>query len=141
VQKSAAYLKRIFFHLPFYVEVSGKSQMMNLTVYEDSDAKELALMVARKFALPTSSADRLQVEIEGQVLQRAKLRVNVDLGGQRRTLLVKRGEDAQAAARRFGLEHGITSEGMANLAAHITAQLARIAERVKEREEGADKGL
>jgi hypothetical protein len=27
------FLKRVFFHLPFYVEVEGKSHMMNLTVY------------------------------------------------------------------------------------------------------------
>ena len=39
--KAGNYLKRVFFYYPFYVEVEGKSQMMNLTVYEDSDPAEL----------------------------------------------------------------------------------------------------
>ena len=43
--KAGSFLKRVFFYYPFYVEVDGKSQMMNLTVYEDSDAKELGQKV------------------------------------------------------------------------------------------------
>ena len=34
--KAGNFLKRVFFYYPFYVDVEGKSQMMNLTVYEDS---------------------------------------------------------------------------------------------------------
>ena len=56
IEKSGPFLKRVFFYYPFYVEVEGKSQMMNLTVYENSDTTELGAEVAKKFgALPRRS--------------------------------------------------------------------------------------
>jgi hypothetical protein len=111
--KAGSYLKRVFFYYPFYVEVDGKSQMMNLTVYEDSDAKELGDKVAEKFGLPESSAERLRVAIEDQFLQRVKLKVNVDLAesGTKKLLLVLKTDTAETAARRFAVQNGISAAG------------------------------
>eukprot|EP01052_Picozoa_sp_SAG31_P024562 SAG31_NODE_2097_length_6453_cov_16.072867_9_plen_125_part_00 len=53
--------------------------MQNLTVYEDSSPTELSKLVAQKFGLPQTSADRLRIEIEAQMVKRVQLRVNVDL--------------------------------------------------------------
>jgi hypothetical protein len=52
VSKAGKFMKRVFFYFPFYVEVEGKSKMMNLTVYEDSDSAELGSKVAKKYGSP-----------------------------------------------------------------------------------------
>lgn len=111
--KAGSYLKRVFFYYPFYVDIEGKSQMMNLTVYEDSDAKELGQKVAEKFGLPDSSAERLRVAIEDEFLQRVKLKVNVDLAetGEKKLLLVLKNENAEQASRRFAVQNGISTAG------------------------------
>lgn len=118
--KAGNFLKRVFFYYPFYVEVEGKSQMMNLTVYEDSDAKELGDKVAKKFGLPESSAERLRVAVEDEFLQRVKLKVNVDLAesGEKKMLLVLKTDTAETAARRFAVQNGISAAGQ--LVRHTT---------------------
>ena len=68
MEKAGGLLKHVFFHLPFYAEVlqpdgQRKSQLMNLTVYEDSSPSELAAGVATKFALPKSGEERLKIEV------------------------------------------------------------------------------
>ena len=62
MEKAGRLVKHVFFHLPFYAEVlqadgQRKSQLMNLTVYEDSSPSELAAGVAQKFARPKSGED------------------------------------------------------------------------------------
>jgi len=123
--KAGSFLKRVFFYYPFYVEVDGKSQMMNLTVYEDSDPKELGQKVAEKFGLPESSAERLRVAVEDEFLQRVKLKVNVDLAetGTKKLLLVLKTDTAETAARRFAVQNGISAAGQLNLEKHIGEQL------------------
>jgi len=123
--KAGSFLKRVFFYYPFYVEVDGKSQMMNLTVYEDSDPKELGQKVAEKFGLPESSAERLRVAVEDEFLQRVKLKVNVDLAetGQKKLLLVLKTDTAETAARRFAVQNSISAAGQLNLEKHIGEQL------------------
>ena len=118
--KAGSFLKRVFFYYPFYVEVDGKSQLMNLTVYEDSDAKELGQKVAEKFGLPESSAERLRVAIEDEFLQRVKLKVNVDLAetGTKKLLLVLKTDTAETAARRFAVQNQISAAGQ--LVRHCT---------------------
>ncbi len=130
--KAGSFLKRVLFYYPFYVEVDGKSQMMNLTVYEDSDSKELGQKVAEKYGLPESSAERLRVAIEDEFLQRVKLKVNVDIAetGQKKLLLVLKSDTAETAARRFAVQNGISAAGQ--LVRHpIAAELAcLVAERL-----------
>ena len=111
--KAGNYLKRVFFYYPFYVEVEGKSQMMNLTVYEDSDPAELGKKVAEKYGLPETSAERLRVAIQDEFLQRVKLKVNVDLAemGIKKLMLVLRDDTAESAARRFAIQNGISAAG------------------------------
>ena len=62
MEKAGKLVKHVFFYLPFYAEVlqadgQRKSQLMNLTVYEDSSPSELAAGVAKKFALPKTGAE------------------------------------------------------------------------------------
>lgn len=123
--KAGKFLKRVFFYYPFYVEIDGKSQMMNLTVYEDSDAKELGQKVAQKYGLPESSAERLRVAIEDEFLQRVKLKVNVDMEktGEKKLLLVLKTDTAETAAKRFAIQNGISTAGALDLEKHIGDQL------------------
>ena len=130
MEKAGRLVKHVFFHLPFYAEVlqadgQRKSQLMNLTVYEDSSPSELAAGVAKKFALPKSGEDRLKIEVEAQMVKRIQLRIMVDLqdGLSKQALLVYRNENAAIAARRFSLQHGVSAMGQKNLEAHIMAQL------------------
>ena len=62
MEKAGRLVKHVFFHLPFYAEVlqadgQRKSQLMNLTVYEDSSPSELAAGVAKKFNVPKTGAE------------------------------------------------------------------------------------
>ena len=129
--KAGNYLKRVFFYYPFYVEVEGKSQMMNLTVYEDSDPAELGKKVAEKYGLPETSAERLRVAIQDEFLQRVKLKVNVDLAemGIKKLMLVLRDDTAESAARRFAIQNGISAAGQLVRAAAARALSLRFGRR------------
>ena len=116
VAKSGKYLKRVFFYYPLYVEIEGKSQMMNLTVYEDSDSKELGEEVAKKYGLPATAAERLRAGLDLEIATRAQLRVNIDLedGGPKQILLVKAEDDADIASKRFAIQHGCVASTYAS---------------------------
>jgi hypothetical protein len=116
-------VKRVFFQLPVRVELApgGETKGVQLTVYEESDPEKVSKLFARRYGLPAAAAQRLQLEIVRQMELRTRLRVEVNLpgGGGRgggggegapatRLLTVRTGESTEQAARRFGLEHGLT---------------------------------
>lgn len=74
--------------------------------------------------MPPAAAVRLQLEIVRQMESRTRLRIEVRLpGGNKRLLVVRNSETSEQAARRFGLENGLTAQGVEALRAHIDRQL------------------
>lgn len=138
VTTAGGYAKRALFHYPFYVDIDNKPELMNLTVYEDSDPARLSAMIANKFGLPIEAAQKLKYEIEVRMVSMIALRVNVDLGevgGGKKVLVVRYGESAGAAAIRFGQDNGLTEQGINQLASHIGDQLRAIASENKKKAE------
>lgn len=112
------------------VEVApGDQQVVVLTVYEESDPARLAQMFAERYKLPAGAASKLQLEVVRQMEARSKLRIEVNLpDGTTRLLTVKRDEETKNAAMRFGLEHGLTAQGISALWVHLDRQLQLVAE-------------
>lgn len=123
-------VKTEFFTLPVTVEsASGEQQVVVLTVYEESDPARLSAMFAEKYGLPDGAASRLQLEVVRQMESRTKVRVEVNLpDGSTRLLTVKIDETTKSAALRFGLEHGLTAQGIEALWAHLDRQVQLKAE-------------
>lgn len=123
-------VKTVFFDLPVTVETAdGQQQVVVLTVYEESDPARLSAMFAEKYGLPDAAADKLQLEVIRQMEKRTKVRVEVNLpDGSTRLLTVKHDETTKSAARRFGLEHGLTAQGTDTLWSHLDRQVQLIAE-------------
>ena len=69
------------------------AQMMNMTVYEDSDPANLAIEAGKMYSLPPNQQGQLKVAIESQILQRVKLRIPIDMtaNGIGKQLLMTRG--------------------------------------------------
>ena len=86
-------------------------------------------MFAEKYGLPEASASRLQLEVVRQMEMRTKVRVEVNLpDGTTRLLTVKTDETTKSAAVRFGLEHGLTAQGIDALWSHLDRQVQLNAE-------------
>lgn len=138
VTTAGGFAKRALFHYPFYVDIDNKPELMNLTVYEDSDPARLSAMIANKFGLPIEAAQKLKYEIEVRMVSMIAIRVNIDLGevgGGKKALVVRYGESAGAAALRFGQDNGLTEQGINQLAGHIADQLRAIAAQNKKKAE------
>lgn len=127
-------VKTEFFDLPVTVETaSGEQHVVVLTVYEESDPARLSTMFAEKYGLPAASASRLQLEVVRQMEMRTKVRVEVNLpDGTTRLLTVKTDETTKSAAVRFGLEHGLTAQGIDALWSHLDRQVQLKAEAAAE---------
>lgn len=123
-------VKTEFFELPVTVETaSGEQHVVVLTVYEESDPARLSTIFAEKYGLPAASASKLQLEVVRQMERRTKVRVEVNLpDGATRLLTVKTDETTKSAAVRFGLEHGLTAQGIDALWAHLDRQVQLKAE-------------
>ena len=95
-------MKRVLYYQPFIAEIEGEKkvrarrppqapnradpgarcgQMMNMTVYEDSDPANLAIEAGKNYGLPANQQGQLKVAIESQILQRVKLRIPIDMSG------------------------------------------------------------
>ena len=120
-------VKTTFFELPVTVETApGEQQVVVLTVYEESDPARLSAQFAERYKLGEGAATKLQLEVVKQMEARTKVRVEVNLpDGSARLLTVKADETTQGAARRFGLEHGLTAQGIDALEQHLEVQLRR----------------
>jgi hypothetical protein len=102
----------------------GMQQGIMLTIYEDTEPDALAQQLAARYVLPTVEATKLRDLIEDAMLQRLRLRVAVSIGsGEKRTLAVRTGETAAAAAARFAGKFGLTEAATQRLTAHILQQL------------------
>jgi hypothetical protein len=123
-------VKTAFFELPVTVEIApGEQQVVVLTVYEESDPARLSAMFADKYKLPAGAASKLQLEVVRQMEKRTKIRVEVNLpDGSTRLLTVKVDETSKNAALRFGLEHGLTAQGIEALWVHLDRQIQLRAE-------------
>jgi hypothetical protein len=104
------------------------AQMMNMTVYEDSDPANLAIEAGKMYSLPPNQQGQLKVAIESQILQRVKLRIPIDMtanGIGKQLLLVFHSDDAVSATKRF-------AEDMKNMGITLSdAGLKQIAQGVQ----------
>jgi hypothetical protein len=81
------------------------------------------------------------MSLDKEIAARAQLRVNVDVeGGGKQVLIVRKDDTADSAAKRFAIQHGLTALGQKNLQVHIVKQLASLALRRKEKAEGKGTG-
>ena len=79
----------------------------------------------------------MRASLDKEIASRAKLRVNVNVEGSGKHVLIVRKEDtSDSAAKRFAIQHGLTALGQKNLQAHIVKQLNSLAMRRKEKSEG-----
>jgi hypothetical protein len=107
------------------------AQMMNMTVYEDSDPANLAIEAGKMYSLPPNQQGQLKVAIESQILQRVKLRIPIDMtanGIGKQLLLVFHSDDAVSATKRFAEEMknmGITlsDAGLKQIAQGVQTQI------------------
>jgi hypothetical protein len=104
------------------------AQMMNMTVYEDSDPANLAIEAGKMYSLPPNQQGQLKIAIESQILQRVKLRIPIDMtanGIGKQLLLVFHSDDAVSATKRF-------AEDMKNMGITLSdAGLKQIAQGVQ----------
>ena len=76
--------------------------------------------------MPDAAAVRLQLEIVRQMESRTKLRIDVNLpGGNKRLLVVRNTETTEQAARRFGLDEALSAQGIEALREHLDRQLGK----------------
>ena len=109
----------------------AQPQMMNMTVYEDSDPASLAIEAGKTYGLPPNQQGQLKVAIESQVLQRVKLRIPIDMSANgigKQLLLVLHSDDAVTSTKRFAEEMknmGITlsDAGLQSIAQGVQKQL------------------
>jgi hypothetical protein len=61
-----------------------------------------------------------------EIAKRAQLRVNVEVpGGSKQVLIVRKEDSADSAAKRFSIQHSLTALGQKNLQVHVQKQLNR----------------
>ena len=82
----------------------AQTQTMDLTVFEDTNAKGLAEFVAIKLEMNADAMAALTTDLAKWVIERVTLRMPVDLAAQQlgtQYLVVKKGETASTAIARF----------------------------------------
>lgn len=108
------HMKRVFFTLPVEAHKSDTKQVLDLTIYEDTDPEDLSKKVGTMYGLNDGQQAKLAQTIEKNMVSRMKLRTSIDMtehGAGQQTLVVKKEETAESAVRRFATymaEVGIT---------------------------------
>ena len=131
----AGHMKRVFFQLPVLADKGETKQVLNLTIYEDSDPPELAKKVGTVYGLNDGQVAKLGATIEREMVSRMKLRTEVDMsenGVGMQTLVVRQEETALSAVARFAqymAEVGITlsRQGIDILAGKIEDSMMKVA--------------
>lgn len=129
------HMKRVFFQQPVVADKDGSKQVLNLTVYEDSEPVELSEKVGALYGLNEGQIKKLGGIIEREMVARMKLRTEVDMtenGVGMQTLVVRQDETAHSAVQRFAqymAEVGITlsAEGIKVLANKVEDQMMKVA--------------
>jgi hypothetical protein len=99
-------------------------QGVMLTIFEDTDPAVLAEQLSARYLLPAPETLKLRDMIETMMLKRIRARVSISIdSGQQRMLVVRKGETAAAAARRFAVKFGLTQAATQRLTSHILEQL------------------
>jgi hypothetical protein len=112
--------------VPSQLSESGQDmqQGVMLTIFEDTDAAALAKQLTARYLLPAPETLKLRDVIETMMLKHIRARVTVSIGGgEQRTLVVRKGETAAAAAGRFAAKFGLTQAAKQRLMSHILEQL------------------
>jgi len=73
------HMKRVFFQLPVLADKGETKQVLNLTIYEDSDPTDLSKKVGTVYGLNAGQVQKLGVTIEKEMVSRMKLRTEVDM--------------------------------------------------------------
>ena len=131
----AGHMKRVFFQQPVVADKDGTKQVLNLTVYEDSDPVELSQKVGTMYGLNEGQVGKLGSIIEREMVARMKVRMEVDMsenGVGMQTLVVRSDETALSATQRFAqymAEVGITlsADGIKVLAGRVEDQMMKVA--------------
>ena len=112
------------------LKYGGKT--MDLTVFEDTNAKGLAEFVAIKLEMNADAMAALTTDLAKWVIERVTLRMPVDLAAQQlgtQYLVVKKGETASTAIARFNdrlkLDFGfnLTAKGLEEIKAGVAQAL------------------
>ena len=112
--------------VPSQLSESGEDMQKGvmLTIFEDTDPAVLARQLTARYLLPASETLKLRDVIENMMLKHLRARVTVKNGdGEQRTLVVRKGETAAAAAKRFAAKFGLTQSAVQRLTSHILEQL------------------
>jgi len=123
------HMKRVFFALPVRAEKDKTQQVLNLTIYEDTEPEILAKKVSELYGLNAGQQAKLAATIEREMVAHMKLRTKVDMseyGVGKQTLVVRRDETALKAVQRF-------AQYMAEVGIKLTPKgIDVLAERVEE---------
>jgi len=129
------HMKRVFFQQPVVADKDGQKQVLNLTVYEDSDPADLSKKIGAMYGLNEGQVAKLGGVIEREMVARMKLRTEIDMtenGVGMQTLVVRIDETALSAVQRFAqymAEVGInlSPEGIKVLANRVEDQMMKVA--------------
>jgi hypothetical protein len=129
------HMKRVFFQQPVVADKGGQKQVLNLTVYEDSDPADLSKKIGAMYGLNEGQVAKLGGVIEREMVARMKLRTEIDMtenGVGMQTLVVRIDETALSAVQRFAqymAEVGInlSPEGIKVLANRVEDQMIKVA--------------
>lgn len=129
------HMKRVFFQQPVVADKDGQKQVLNLTVYEDSDPVDLSKKIGDMYGLNEGQIAKLGAVIEREMVARMKMRTEVDMsenGVGMQTLVVRIDETALSAVQRFAqymAEVGITlsADGIKVLANKVEDQMMKVA--------------
>jgi|EP01046_Picozoa_sp_COSAG06_P046803 hypothetical protein len=131
----AGHMKRVFFQLPVLADKGETKQVLNLTIYEDSEPTELSKKVGAVYGLNDGQIAKLGTTIEREMVSRMKMRTEVDMsenGVGMQMLVVRSEETALSAVQRFAqymAEVGITlsAQGISVLASRVEDQMMKVA--------------
>jgi len=129
------HMKRVFFALPVLADKANTKQVLNLTIYEDTDPDDLSEKVGSMYGLNAGQQAKLSQTIEREMVARMKLRTTVDMteyGVGQQTLIVRADETALSAVQRFSqymAEVGInlTQQGINVLAGRVEDSMMEVA--------------
>lgn len=129
------HMKRVFFALPVLADKDDTKQVLNLTIYEDTDPPTLAEKVSKMYGLNEGQQAKLAQTIEREMVSRMKLRTSVDMseyGVGQQVLVVRSDETALSAVQRFAdymAEVGInlTQQGISVLAGRVEDSMMKTA--------------